>query len=196
MAETKNVIKREYVIPLRKEWNKVARYKRTARSVKEIKRFIAKHMKVPDRDTEKVKLDVYLNNELWFRGCKKPPAKIKVLAKKEGDIVIVELVDVPDIVKFRKLRDEKRHKKVDKKKSSDVGTTGKEEGKEKKGLEDKVETDEQKKEDLEEKKEQKEKAKSGEDMQIKVAEKMARAEKHTVGEKPSKAPLQRKALKK
>ena len=49
---------REYVIPLRKEWRKVANYRRTGRAVKEIKKFIARHMKVPDRDLNKVKLDI------------------------------------------------------------------------------------------------------------------------------------------
>ena len=46
---------REYIIPLRREWQKVANYRRTGRAVKEIKKFIAKHMKVPDRDFSKVK---------------------------------------------------------------------------------------------------------------------------------------------
>ena len=79
MAETKTQtvkemqkLEREYIIPLRSEWRKVANYRRTGRAVKAIKKFIAKHMKVPDRDLDKVKLDMYLNNELWFRGRKKP----------------------------------------------------------------------------------------------------------------------------
>ena len=102
-----NKIEREYTIPLRKEWSKVSNYRRTGRAIKEIKKFIARHMKVPDRDTDKVKLDIYLNNEVWFRGRKKPPAKIKVKAVKEGDIVKVSLLEMPPILKFRKARHEK-----------------------------------------------------------------------------------------
>lgn len=115
MAETKTqTLEREYVIPLRNEWRKVANYRRTGKAVKEIKKFIARHMKVEDRDISRVKLDMYLNNEIWFRGTSKPPAKIKVRAKKEGDIVYVTLADMPEAVKFFKAKHEKRHKPSDK----------------------------------------------------------------------------------
>ena len=46
MAEVKQVqkgLEREYVIPLRREWMKVSRYKRTARGVKAVKKFVARH---------------------------------------------------------------------------------------------------------------------------------------------------------
>jgi large subunit ribosomal protein L31e len=173
---------REYVIPLRKEWQKVAKYKRTRRAVNEIKAFIARHMKVADRDVEKVKLDVYLNNELWFRGCKKPPAKIKVKAKREGENVLVELIDMPNKWKFLKARQEKIHKKVEEKKIKE------QEKKEEK-------TDEEKKVEEEKKEEEKEKAKSSAIAQEKAMEKMAKTQKHTI--QTDKAPqIQRKALKK
>jgi len=107
---------REYTIPLRREWMKVVRYKRTRRSVKAIKAYIARHMKVPERDVSKVKLDVYLNNELWFRGAKSPPTKIRVLAKKEGDKVMVTFVETPERIKFAQKKHEKLHKKTAKKK--------------------------------------------------------------------------------
>ena len=103
MAEAKiQTIEREYVIPLRREWVKVPRYKRTFKSVKAVKEFIARHMRVADRNLDKIKLDVYLNNELWFRGGKTPFSKIKVKAKKEGEIVKVELAEIPEHVKFLK----------------------------------------------------------------------------------------------
>ena len=107
-------LEREYIIPLRKEWQKVANYRRTGRAVKAIKKFIAKHMKVPNRDTDKVKLDIYLNQEVWFKGRRKPPAKIKVRAVKEGDMVKVYLVEEPAHIKFLKAKQEKRHKSTDK----------------------------------------------------------------------------------
>ena len=65
-------------------------------------------MKVYDRDLNKIKIDKYLNEYLWFRGIRKPPYKVTVKAKKEGDFVKVELADLPDKLKFKKAREEKR----------------------------------------------------------------------------------------
>ena len=111
-------LEREYIIPLRRRWMNVPQYERTSKAIKTIKIFIAKHMKVQDRDVSKVKLDVYFNNELWFKGRANPPNKIKVKATKEGDIVKVDFVQIPDYVKFLKARHEKRHKPSDKKETS------------------------------------------------------------------------------
>ena len=111
MAEQKTQqLVREYIIPLRNEWRKVANYRRAGRAIKEIKKFIARHMKVPERDVSKVKLDSFLNQEIWFRGRMKPPAKIKVRAIKEGDIVKVELAELPEHWKFVKDKKERKHK--------------------------------------------------------------------------------------
>jgi large subunit ribosomal protein L31e len=81
-SEGKVVIEREYIVPLRKEWLKVPRYRRAKKAVKALKEFMARHMKIYDRDLRKIKLDTYLNNELWFRGIKKPAHKIKIKAIK------------------------------------------------------------------------------------------------------------------
>ena len=112
MADQKqsNKLEREYIIPLRNEWLKVPSYERTGRAIKTIKKFIAKHMKIYDRDLKKVKLDTYLNETLWLRGIKNPIHKIKVRAIKEEDIVRVEAVDLPQNIKFKKLREEKGQK--------------------------------------------------------------------------------------
>ncbi len=115
MAETKNEkLERIYTVPLRRAWLKKASYRRSGIAAKTIKIFIAKHMKVENRDVNKVKLDVYLNNEIWFRGKEKPPAKVKVVAIREKDIVRVTLAEMPAVVKFNKARLEKRHKPSDK----------------------------------------------------------------------------------
>ncbi len=186
MAETKgkkDTLEREYVIPLRNEWRKVANYRRTGRAVKEIKKFIARHMKVPDRDLDKVKLDIYLNNEVWFRGKRKPPAKIKVRARKEGDIVKVELAEIPEYVKFRMQKHENMQKKLDKGKSKEV-----------KEPEKPKEDKEVKKEDEEKKKDEKEKEKSVANLHALEAKQDARAQKHTIkGKEPI---IHRMALKK
>lgn len=130
MADAKTTkLEREYVIPLRRMFIRVPQYERTARAIRAIKQFIAKHMKVPERDLDKVKLDVYFNNELWFRGRRHPPAKVKVKAIKEDDIVKVEFVEVPQHVKFLKARHEKLHKPEEVKKEEKPKEEIKEEAK-------------------------------------------------------------------
>jgi large subunit ribosomal protein L31e len=123
MAETKSEkIEREYVIPLRPKWKNVARYKRANKAVKTIREFLVKHMKIRDRDLDKVRIDKLLNEYVWQRSIRHPPTKIKVKAIKEGDKIIVQLAELPENLKFKKIRLENRDKKaaeaVDKKKSA------------------------------------------------------------------------------
>jgi len=179
MAE--KILEREYVIPLRREFLKVPIYRRSEKAVKAIKKFIAKHMKVPDRDTDKIKLDMYLNNEIWFRGITNPPSKVKVKARKEGDIVRVDFVEIPAHVKFLKSKHEKRHKKPEAKKEAKA---------EAKPAETKAEakTEEQKKDEAE-----KEKATAL--LHAKEAKQDANVQKHTTKVEKSQHPT-RQALKK
>ena len=116
MTEVKTQkFEREYIIPLRRFWLNVPQYERSRKAVKTIKKFIAKHMKILDRDEDKVKLDVYFNNEIWFRGRANPPSKVKVKAVKEGDIVKVNFIEMPEHIKFLKGKLERRHKAAEKK---------------------------------------------------------------------------------
>jgi large subunit ribosomal protein L31e len=169
-------LEREYIIPLRREWLKLPEYRRAGRAAKAIKKFIAKHMKVPERDIDKVKLDVYLNHEIWARGARHPPAKIKVRARKEGDIVKVEFVEMPQHLKFLKAKHEKIHKEAEEKK---------EKKKEEKPAEEKKveETEEEKKEDEAKKIDEKEKEKAGEQEKIKEAKKEKQVQKHALKDK-------------
>ena len=107
-TETKTEkIEREYVIPLREKVRVVPRYKKVNKAVKTVKEFLVRHMKIRDRDLNKIKIDKYLNEALWFRGIRKPPHKIKVKAVKEGGIVRAELADMPAKLKFKKAREER-----------------------------------------------------------------------------------------
>ena len=183
MAEEKEQSKKEekeYIIPLRKATLKKPKYKRTGIAIKTIKQYVAKHMKIPDKDVSKVKLDPYFNNDIWFRGRAKPPAKIKVKVIKEGDIVNVTFVEEPEIVKFARARNEKRHKPSEDPKKKPA----KEEKPEEKSSE----------EAEEEKKEEKEKSKSAADQKAQQAAQQAKAQKHTT--KMKEPSIQRKALKK
>jgi len=115
MAEKKTPvekIEKEYIIPLRRKWAKVPRYKRANKAVKAIKEFLVRHMKIRDRDLNKIKLDKYLNEFVWFRGIRKPPIKIKVKVVKEGETIKAELAEIPENLKFKKARIEKREKKA------------------------------------------------------------------------------------
>ena len=106
--DTQGKLEREYTIPLRKRTQIVPRYKKTNKAVKTIKEFLARHMKIRDRDLRKIKIDKYLNEAVWSRGIRHPPHKIKVKAIKEPDkdIVRVELAVMPEKLKFKKAKEE------------------------------------------------------------------------------------------
>lgn len=176
-------LEREYVIPLRIKWQRVVRYKRANKAIKAIKEFLVRHMKIRDRDLKKIKIDKYLNEAIWFRGIKKPPIKIKVKAIKQGEIVRVELADMPQKLLFKKAKEEKRETKalsaVEKKK--------------------KVQPVEEKKEETVEegkkKEDEKEKTKAGEEIEKQIGKAAAKQTKHQTGGKTKQPKRQmRKAL--
>ena len=170
-------VEREYIIPLRARGKAVPRYKKTPKAIKTIKEFLARHMKIKDRDLSKIKIDKYLNEQMWARGIKRPPHKIKVKAIKEGEIVKVELVDYFTKLKFKKLREEKLKEKA--------------EG----GKKKKVEKIEEVPKTEEQKIEESEKTKAGEESMQKMEKAAAKQIKHEMGGKkmPKTRPV-RKAL--
>ena len=182
--EKRSVLEREYIIPLRRNFLKTARYKRAKKAVRTIKEFIARHMKVEGRDLKKVKTDIHLNNEIWFRGIKKPAHKIKVKAVKNSDgSVEVRLAEVPEIIQYKISREIKRKAKVTKTKKPAKTEETAEPDKDKDGIDDKVEEKEDKKSVAEAGLEKKKKA--------------ANVQKHTAtGKHSQKTMPQRKALKK
>ena len=119
-----NKIEREYVIPLRDKCRPVPIYRKTEKAIRSVKEFVVRHMKVYDRDLSKIKIDTYLNELLWNRGIQSPPHKIKVKVVKEGGIVRVEAVDLPNKLKFKRSRETQRAKKAEeglkKKKTSET----------------------------------------------------------------------------
>jgi large subunit ribosomal protein L31e len=184
--EAKVEVEREYVVPLRRKWLKVPKYKRANKAVKALKEFIAQHMKVYDRDLRKVKIDILLNNELRFRGMKKPPAKIKVKAIRYDDgTVKVNLVDIPKHIEFEIAR--KARKASEKAKKAEAAPKPAEQAPTtEESVEEKEKQDEAKKEESKEKKDVKKLEKKG----------TAKPDKH-MATKQAKAPVtQRKALQK
>lgn len=178
MAEERKVIlEREYIVPLREEWLKAPRYKRGKKALKTLKSFIAKHMKVYDRDLDKIKVDIILNNEVLFRGVKKPLGKVKVKAIKYDDgIVVVKLVNLPKHIEFELAR--KARQEVEK--LTEAKT------------EEKPVKEEEKKEETEDAKEKKESSKLETEQFEKSKAKEAEHTSKTSGEAPK---IQRKALK-
>lgn len=195
MAEKKSTekIEREYVIPLRNKTRRTAIYKRTPKAVKSVKEFLAKHMKVEDRDLNKVKLDKLLNEALWYRGIRNPIHKIKVKAVKENGIVTAHAVDLPTNLKFKKIRLDKKSaaikaqsdelKKVQEKAMKEAAKKAKEKVAEKKvELKDKKveEKATEKKEELKDKKaEEKEKKTAVVEAGAAEEKKAAKEAKHT-----------------
>jgi large subunit ribosomal protein L31e len=89
MAKTNTAIERVYNVPLRKEFRKVARYKKTKKAMTALRQFLAKHMK-----SDNIKISNDINMIVWKDGIKNPPHHIKVIAKKDDkDVVTVELFD-------------------------------------------------------------------------------------------------------
>ena len=181
-------IEREYIIPLREKARVVPRYKKTPKSIKTIKEFLVRHMKIRDRDLKKIKIDKYLNEAVWFRGIKNPPNKIKVRAIKDGEFVRVELSEMPAKLKFKKARIDKREAKakelIEKKKSMM--------DKVKEGLQPKPA---EPKQTEEEKQEEKEKARAGAEAGKQMEKAAAKTAKHQAGGKPKQPKRQvRKAL--
>lgn len=87
-------MERTYVIPLRREFRKVPKYKRAKKAVKGVKDFLTRHMK-PGPDTMP-KLGRYLNLELWKHGIRNPPPRVKVIATRdEKGQVWAELFGAP-----------------------------------------------------------------------------------------------------
>src|SRR3989338_1508471 len=98
------VLERNYIIPLRRAWQNVPRYKRANKAIKTVREFLARHMKVRD-GIKSVKLSKFLNQAVWRRSIKKPPAKIEVKATKystgEVEAELAKLGKQEEILKSR-----------------------------------------------------------------------------------------------
>lgn len=76
-------LERTYTVPLRKEFMKSPRWKRTKKAVIALRQFLVKHMK-----SEDVRIGKELNEALWQRGIRHPPHKVKLVAKKDAEGVV------------------------------------------------------------------------------------------------------------
>ncbi len=115
-TKTKDILTRDYVIPLRRGCLKSPRYKRGKKAISVIQQFIVRHMKA-----EVVKIGPHLNTKVWKNGIKNVPARVEITAsrevrklrekdKEEKAIVTVELKEIPKLGK-RQIEKEAKVKK-------------------------------------------------------------------------------------
>ncbi len=85
---------RIYTVPLRAEWLKGSSPKRAGRSIATVRKFLSRHMKAGT-----VKISGKLNERLWARGLKKPPASIRLKARMDKDGVVTAMLPEEIIIK-------------------------------------------------------------------------------------------------
>jgi len=89
--ESKIILERSYVVPLRKGYMTAPKYRRAKKAMNTLKEFLRKHCKSDD-----VKIGHYLNKELWKHGIKNPPHHVKVdIKKNDSGMVLAELTGAP-----------------------------------------------------------------------------------------------------
>ncbi|MGM5480603.1 MAG: 50S ribosomal protein L31e [Nanobdellota archaeon] len=91
-----NTLTRTYTIPLRKSFFAVPKYRRAKRSISVIKKFLERHMK-----SDNIKLGKRLNEKIWERGIKNPPARVTVTAVKDKDSVVKAELEGHEYVDFK-----------------------------------------------------------------------------------------------
>jgi large subunit ribosomal protein L31e len=104
-------LERTYNVPLRKEFQKTPKYRRSKRAVAALRAFIAKHMK-----SEDVRIGKHLNELVWENGIQNPPHHVKVqVTKDDKGVVRAELFgvkyDEPTKEERTKAAEEKSKKK-------------------------------------------------------------------------------------
>jgi large subunit ribosomal protein L31e len=83
LPEEEIIDERIYTIPLRKVYWSGSKRKRANRAVKEVKRFVERHMK-PDF----LLIEQEVNQKIWSRGIEKPPRKVRIRATKDAENLV------------------------------------------------------------------------------------------------------------
>ncbi len=95
MSETERI----YTVPL-KEARNAQRYRRSEKAMMVLKAFAVRHMKA-----SAVKVDNEVNHNIWARGIKTPPIKIRVkMTKDDEGLVTITMADVDAKVEAKKAR--------------------------------------------------------------------------------------------
>lgn len=84
MAKKEEAIaERTYTIPLRKQFLKVPRWRRTEKALVAVREFLQKHMK-----SEEVKIGPSINEFVWKHGIRNPPSRVKITTSKDDKGVV------------------------------------------------------------------------------------------------------------
>ena len=108
--EEKKPEEKIFKIPLRKGFLKAPKWKRAKKSVKVVKEYLVKHMKMTD-----VRLGKELNELLWSRGAKNPPKSITVHAIVHEGIARANLTGHDIAIPKKKEKKEEKPKEEEKK---------------------------------------------------------------------------------
>lgn len=76
-SRVKDAVTREYTINLHKRLHKVTFKRKAPQAVKEIKKFATKMM-----GTKDVRVDVKLNKEVWSRGVRNVPGRLRIVVSR------------------------------------------------------------------------------------------------------------------
>ncbi len=106
---------RIYTVPLRRGFAHKPVWKRTNAAVRTLRNFIKRHTKMEP------KLLSELNEFLWSRGNKKPPARVKIKVLVKGGFAYVNLENKEIVLPEKK--EEKKEKKEEKKEEKEKPTT-------------------------------------------------------------------------
>ncbi len=110
------MVERIYNIPLRRDVVMSPKWRRSKKAINVIQAYLLKHTKVSN-----IKLSRWINEFVWEKGGKNPPAKItlKVSIDKEKNIARAELAELPKKATRKletKKKEEAKAKRVEEKK--------------------------------------------------------------------------------
>ena len=99
------LLERVYTIPLRREWLKAQRYKRSKKAVAGLVKFLVRHMK-----SDSVLIGENLNRFIWRHGIRNPPSRVKVsVTKDDKGVVKAELFGfVPKVSEEKVVKTEEK----------------------------------------------------------------------------------------
>jgi ribosomal protein L31E len=140
-TKAKIVLERTYNVPLRKEFLKVPKYKRSKKAVAALTQFLARHMKT---DIKNVRIGRFLNMSVWAHGIRNPPHHVKVLVTKDEKGMVY--AEIPG--KLVEAKEDKPSKKPAKKDAKEAKTADKSDEKEDISKDDLEESDEEATEEI------------------------------------------------
>ncbi|KAJ8965634.1 hypothetical protein NQ317_017423 [Molorchus minor] len=82
------VVTREYTVNLHKRLHGIGFKKRAPRAIKAIRQFAEKQMGTPD-----VRIDTRLNKQLWSKGIRNVPFRVRVVCHAEGMTMKIPLTN-------------------------------------------------------------------------------------------------------